>query len=473
MPLDYSELQGACDSAAASRYENQLARVRDGGRRSSLAIEAAINGAIENIRSGERSFVIYGEPQSGKTEMMICLTARLLDDGFKWVVLLLNDSVDLLDQNLTRFQRATLDPTPTNYTDLLDPDFRLKTDTFVVFCKKNARDLEKLLSVDKKSNKLIVLDDEADYASPNTKINQQDQSRINSLIADLLGTQGIYVGITATPARLDLNNTFNNKSPRWVRFPPHENYRGQETFFPTVLPENPGFILKLLPDTRDDPKHLREALFSFFVSCADMNLGSECIENYCFLIHTSGKKADHSEDYKTVRQVLSVLSGSLESERTRRYLDELYEIAEARFPGRGQGIVHWFVQRRNMSHIVLMNSDSDKTISDFSKATNPAFVFTIAIGGNIVSRGVTFENLLGMFFTRDVKHKIQQDTYIQRARMFGSRGSYLKNFQLTVPRGLYEDWRRCFIFHRLSLHSIQPTAPSPCTGNVQLLFLLL
>ncbi|NCA17820.1 MAG: DNA helicase, partial [Betaproteobacteria bacterium] len=103
MPLDYRELQGACDSAAASRYENQLARVREGGKRSSLAIEAAIKGAIENIGSGERSFVIYGEPQSGKTEMMICLTARLLDDGFKWVVLLLNDSVDLLDQNLTRF----------------------------------------------------------------------------------------------------------------------------------------------------------------------------------------------------------------------------------------------------------------------------------------------------------------------------------------------------------------------------------
>ena len=60
--------------------------------------------------------------------------------------------------------------------------------------------------------------------------------------------------------------------------------------------------------------------------------------------------------------------------------------------------------------------------------------------GNIVSRGVTFPNLLSMFFTRDVKHRLQQDTYIQRARMFGARGKYLKHFELTIPSQLYTDW---------------------------------
>jgi hypothetical protein len=85
----------------------------------------------------------------------------------------------------------------------------------------------------------------------------------------------------------------------------------------------------------------------------------------------------------------------------------------------------------------------------------------VAIGGNIVSRGVTFINLLSMFFTRDVKHKLQQDTYIQRARMFGSRGDYLKYFELTIPRTLYLDWQKCFIFHRLSLESRKQDKRSP------------
>ena len=66
-----------------------------------------------------------------------------------------------------------------------------------------------------------------------------------------------------------------------------------------------------------------------------------------------------------------------------------------------------------------------------------------------------------MYFTRDVKHKIQQDTYIQRARMFGSRGGYLKYFELTIPEALYLDWHRCFIFHRLSLEAIRSGQGAP------------
>jgi hypothetical protein len=66
-----------------------------------------------------------------------------------------------------------------------------------------------------------------------------------------------------------------------------------------------------------------------------------------------------------------------------------------------------------------------------------------------------------MFFTRDVKHKLQQDTYIQRARMFGSRGKDLKYFELTIPNNLYEDWHKCFLFHRLALDSIKNGYDAP------------
>ena len=107
-----------------------------------------------------------------------------------------------------------------------------------------------------------------------------------------------------------------------------------------------------------------------------------------------------------------------------------------------------------------MNSERDKNV-DFKSATSPAALFTIIIGGNIVSRGVTFDNLLSMFFTRDSKHKIQQDTYIQRARMFGSRRPLVHDFELTIPRQLYLDWHRCFVFHKLALEAIRNGLGSP------------
>jgi hypothetical protein len=84
----------------SDQYDRQLKRLKDAGKEVQC-IEAAVRGAIENLRQKKGdSFVIYGEPQSGKTEMMICLTGMLVDEGYPFILHLLNDSVDLLDQNL-------------------------------------------------------------------------------------------------------------------------------------------------------------------------------------------------------------------------------------------------------------------------------------------------------------------------------------------------------------------------------------
>jgi hypothetical protein len=115
----------------------------------------------------------------------------------------------------------------------------------------------------------------------------------------------------------------------------------------------------------------------------------------------------------------------------------------------------------NRHTIVLMNSESDRKNVDFSHGTTPISPFTVVIGGNIISRGVTFENLLIMFFTRDIKHKMQQDTYIQRARMFGTRHGYLEHFELHIPQNLFNNWHQCFVFHRLAIESIRSGNGAP------------
>src|SRR6185437_12867776 len=107
-----------------------------------------------------------------------------------------------------------------------------------------------------------------------------------------------YIGVTATPARLDLNNTFDNDNEKWVNFPPHEAYTGQDVFFP--LDQKVGYRLELLPDQGDGPKYLREALFRFLVTTAFINLNSQKEENFSMLVHTSGKKVDHREDKKPI-----------------------------------------------------------------------------------------------------------------------------------------------------------------------------
>lgn len=442
----------------SNRYEKHLKSLQQKGWKTEY-IQKAVQGALDNLKEGVISFIIYGDPQSGKTEMMIALTAKLLDEGHKIIVVLLNDNVELLKQNFKRFAESGINPTPKHFNEILDPVVQIGSKEWIVFCKKNTNDLTKLISKIGNYENKIVIDDEADYATPNAKINIDKKTKINERVGELLGQNGIYIGVTATPARLDLNNTFENANDRWVNFPSHDIYTGQEIYFPINLlsTQNLEYGLELLPDQYDDPKFLRKALFRFFVNVAYLNtVANNHEKNYCMLIHTSGRKVDHTEDYKHVVEVFNVLGNSTDR-KWDSYLEEIHKVAmkRCRNPTVADNITLYIVQNIARYAIHVMNSDRGKRTLDNAAATSPTVPFTIAIGGNIVSRGVTFKNLLSMFFTRDVKHKIQQDTYIQRARMFGPRGEYLKYFELTIPERLFLDWHRCFVFHRLALESVK------------------
>src|SRR5579864_7270975 len=149
------------DTIADNRYERRLAALTAENKETGR-IRHVVDSAIANVASGHRSFVIYGEPQSGKTEMMIALTAKLLDYGFQIVVVLLNDSVQLLGQNLERFQRSGISPTPKKFSEIISPDITIGEHRWIIFSKKNSKDLEKLNEKLRKHPNKVVIDDEAD-----------------------------------------------------------------------------------------------------------------------------------------------------------------------------------------------------------------------------------------------------------------------------------------------------------------------
>jgi Z1 domain-containing protein len=424
-------------------------------------IAEAVSGVMAKLAPrSQRALVVYGDPQSGKTEMMICLTAKLLDEGHRIIIHLMNDSVDLLIQNLDRFKLAGLAPAPRNANDLAHASL-VRGHAAVLFCKKNGKDLIKLIDAVRGRGPVIVVDDEADYATPNAKINQKEKTRINDLVGRLLGTDGAYVGVTATPARLNLNNTFNNTTETWVNFPAHPAYTGQDVFF--SLSGAPRYRLNQIdgPGTPDDA---RSALARFMVTVAHLNLKAvregNAEQNFSFLVHTSGKTTDHRVDRAVIEKEVTALV-SQSGEAFRRFAARVHAAARNLYPGENpDAITGYVIANASRSAFVVLNSQRDRATAG-DKPTEPTCPFTIIIGGNIVSRGVTFPNLLAMFFTRDVKTKLQQDTYIQRARMFGARGEYLEHFELTIPKQLYADWHRCFVFHRLALQAIRDNKVSP------------
>ena len=440
------------------RYAKQLQRLQ-GQDINPNCIEQAVNAAIPNLaKAKSSSLVIYGEPQSGKTEMMICLTAKLLDNGHSKIVHLMNDSVDLLTQNLKRFKASGLAPAPRSSSEVLQSSDSPRPKELVVFCKKNAQDLEKLIDWLGELHNLVVIDDEADYATPNAKINQGTKTKINELVGKLIGKDGYYIGVTATPARLDLNKTFQNDAEKWVNFPPHSKYTGQDLFFP--LDKKVSYRLTLLKEG-GSPKEAQDAFVRFLVTVAYLNsctAGRE--DNYTMLVHTSGKKHDHETDRVMIEKLVRALIDS-ESKDFDMLVSQVHQMAAKLYPSADADLLtEYVVINASRATLVVLNSERDR-VAVGESATEPSSPFTIIIGGNIVSRGVTFSNLLSMFFTRNVRQKLQQDTYIQRARMFGARGKYLQHFELAIPSQLYADWHKCFVFHRLALATINDLHGSP------------
>ena len=294
-PRDYENLN-------ANRYKAYLNSLNF----NTDSIEKTVEESIKNLKKkNSKSFIIYGEPQSGKTSMMIALTARLLDEGYKFIIILVQDNLHLEGQNLKRFELATLNPTPKKFFEILPNDVDIKDREVVIFCKKNSSNLLKLLKkVDGIKNKIII-DDEADYASPNSKINKIDdegeesRTKINERIFNLLKNDGIYIGVTATPARLDLNNTFLNENHRWVFFQPHKYYKGQDFFFP-LNPEGEGFVidynLNLLSDEAYNPsQELKDSVYRYLINSTFLNLFvNKKLKNYICLLYTSPSPRDRT-----------------------------------------------------------------------------------------------------------------------------------------------------------------------------------
>ena len=449
--MDWSKVVG---NVGDDQYERRIRELKQRGIYTE-SIESTVKSTVQNLHKGQgRSFVIFGEPQSGKTEMMIALNARLLDDGAHVIVNLVTDSLDLLAQNVERFRGSGLSPSPKQFGELPSDAADLRGKRWVVFSKKNARDLEKLIDLLRHQSRVVVIDDEADYASPNARVNKNEKTKINELIFDFLGQQGQYIGVTATPARLNLNNTFDNDAELWVDFTPHPDYVGQDYFFPSN-----GLVDYRLrtfsADEGSERAELQNAIMHFLCGVAEQHQRRRQ-SNFTMLVHTSGKRDEHAEDVKVIQDTISILSNP-DHTGFNRFVGRLEKISNEYGPD--EDIVEFVLRNINRHHIVEINSKGTSgSVSDIAKPTS---LFSFGAGGNIISRGVTFDNLLSMYFTRTVKGKFSQDTYIQRARMFGTRKDYKECFQLWIPATLMASWSKCFEYHTLALEAMRSGAGAP------------
>lgn len=395
-------------------------------------VDSVINNHLKKFNYKEHlTGLLLGNVQSGKTGQMFGIAAAAADKDFQIFVLLTTDNVYLHEQT---FRRALNQLDSFNVCgendELRFTEGKLRKPILLIL-KKNTNILQKWrnnLSSSQycEGRPIFVMDDEADAASLNTKINKNDISQINKHLDSIkkLASSSIYIQVTATPQAIILQTNLSGWKPSFVHyFKPGKNYLGGDFFYS----EPPSYTIKFtneneLDDLRQPSEFmsegLKQALMSFWVTCAHTFISAK--GKVCnFLIHPSVRIADHEVVADKIGEYLNLLLASLSEKKMKDVLNNQLKNAWLDLQRTKPDIlnfddvlefVHSLLDEEKIN-IIVMNSQSSQEVTS-SDGIN------IIVGGNSLGRGVTFPVLQTVYYCRKSKTP-QADTFWQHCRMFG------------------------------------------------------
>jgi hypothetical protein len=399
--------------------------------------------------------LIYGLIQSGKTGVLTVTGAIGADEGYRTLLILTSDNDALYDQTLGRAREAFPGIDIISKADFKDVDAflqRIKGGTCSIVATKNAGHLKTLVENFKKGNlkglTCLIIDDEADQASLNTRARRADGSRsaINDLIAELRGffDKNTYLQVTATPQALFLQTQGHDFRPKFtVLSHPGDDYVGGDDFFgdePCLVREfDLNDIATLSPGpqptpTLELPKSLLRALDTFMIG-ATYKRKKDADQNCAFLCHVSTRTDDHKHIVDLLRRYkMDLAAGTKERRpavltRLRAAYDDLATthlgVRETDFEGLLTAIAFFSPGIT----VKLVNGETDEDVAVRSP-------YNLFVGGNKLGRGVTIRNLLVSYYGRNPKRP-QADTVLQHARMYGYRRKDFGLLRLFLPKELH------------------------------------
>jgi hypothetical protein len=330
--------------------------------------------------------------------------------------------------------------------------FNLNQYTCAIVTTKNAGRLNMLIENLKKGNvrglSCLIIDDEADQASLNTRASRDDGTRsaINEKIAELRGffEKNTYLQVTATPQALFLQTPGHDFRPRFTILSyPGSEYVGGEDFFGgnsnLVREFDLGDIATITPGPQphpntDIPNSLLRALDTFMIGATSKRLTNPD-QNCAFLCHVSTRTTDHNHIVDLLRKYKMDLATGIKAKnpslvkRFRAAYDDLATTDEGVQKSDFDGLVEAIGFFSPGITVKLVNGSTDEDVAVKSP-------YNLFVGGNKLGRGVTIKNLLVSYYGRN-PHKPQADTVLQHARMYGYRRKDIGLLRLFLPRELH------------------------------------
>lgn len=364
--------------------------------------------------------LLFGNVQAGKTAQMFGIMCAAADSSFPMFILLTTDSVALQTQT---YERVLNDLAECGFCVCGETDKQKFLDNqlvkpAIIVLKKNSKVLlqwyNTLASSDfVKGNALFIVDDEADAASPNTLVNKNRVSTINSRLTNIRNASigSVYLQVTGTPQSLLLQSSASNFRPSFTRyFAPGKTYLGGEFFFG----DDKSHIHFIDGDGTGNKDGLYQALLHHLVASAQLFLHGGDVCN--FVIHPGVKKASHTGAKRDIEAKLDYIASAINNNE---FIKDLMAVYDQINPSKSEKatfeeiytIVKQLIESKQVK-LIVMNADTSVSEGDYRTGSN------VIIGGNVLGRGVTFPKLQTLYYTRTAK-KPQADTMWQHSRMFG------------------------------------------------------
>ncbi|HZE70014.1 MAG TPA: Z1 domain-containing protein [Pyrinomonadaceae bacterium] len=452
------------------------------------AIKSTVENLLAQPTTAHRPGMLLGKVQSGKTKTFMGIMALAFDNGFGVCVVLTKGTKALTKQTYERLEKEfatfSAEDLVQAYDIMTMPSgltaYELNQKLIFVV-KKQADNLNRLSKAFFETypvlgkKKMLIIDDEADYASIGFKNTKEEGVLINKIAGqidhlrkDLADSS--FLQVTATPYSLYLQpenleipatqQAFKPIRPAFTELVPvHGQYIGGDYYF--YESQEQGSIASFLhePVTRDELevfkkedrrsfkiedcltsqkiKSVRDAIVNFVVGGCIRRLQNahegKPKSKFSFIIHTEAAQAAHRWQQRVVNTLKEQLEESTKNNKklldllieaayknlsqsilvAKHYLPSLAEVRtevyEALRPDRGQ----LMITKVNSEDDVMKQLDEQGQL----KLRTPLNIF---IGGQILDRGITVQNLIGFFYGRR-PNRFQQDTVLQHSRMFGFR----------------------------------------------------
>ncbi|BDA71706.1 hypothetical protein CAL7716_058720 [Calothrix sp. PCC 7716] len=414
------------------------------------------------LACGSKTGLVTGYVQSGKTMSFTTVTALACDNGYRMVIIIGGTKTNLFKQSNDRLKkdlrwdtredrrwkyfenprenkRQNIQSSLDTWDDssILEDEKEIALLT-VMKQSDHLQHLNNLLrSLNLEGVPVLIIDDEADQAGLNNKVNEGLMSTIYRNIIELkqLLPHHSFLQYTATPQAPLLINIADVLSPDFAEaLSPGANYTGGKEFFLN----NDLRLIKTIPSKEiptknneviEPPETFLYASMLFYLGVAAGYIQDKSRGNRSMMVHPSRNTAPHGEYFHWARQINNQWKKALgkdiyEPERIK--LLEVFEIAYndlvktvPNLPSFKE-LVEALPRAINQTNIQEINATGGRTPQIDWKNEYAH----ILVGGQAMDRGFTIEGLTITYMPRGAGVG-NADTLQQRARFFGYKRSYL------------------------------------------------